>query len=173
MRDRAGNVWGINHNVDNERYKCRACGEVSDYWMVENQVWEQSGFEDGYICKACFEKVIPNPTYLSHNQWWATKTVAERKSKRRLISKLTKLQYKLLLDAEMEAIVTISKLLQGITWVADLNAHDRRLEEFKKIPTSDLKQILKEYPDKLDRMESDILDCTGIEYTPEFLKVES
>jgi len=54
--------WNHSHLV----YECGMCHTAFRWWMVYDDVWKESGFGADQVCKACFEKVVPNPEYVTN-----------------------------------------------------------------------------------------------------------
>ena len=50
-------------------YKCDRCRTIFSYWIVDDSEWEQGGYGEQAICKQCFERRVPDPRYLSIEEY--------------------------------------------------------------------------------------------------------
>jgi hypothetical protein len=51
------------------KYICNECGTTFTYWRVHDDDWNASGFDWKAVCKFCFEKRVPNPRYLTFEEY--------------------------------------------------------------------------------------------------------
>jgi len=53
----------------NSKYICNECGTPFTYWLVRDDDWATSGFDWKAVGKPCFEKRVPNPHYMTFEEY--------------------------------------------------------------------------------------------------------
>jgi hypothetical protein len=63
------NKKDIYRHLRNLKFSCGECNETLTYWLVSDNDWYASGFGKKPICKSCFEERVPNPRYMTFEEY--------------------------------------------------------------------------------------------------------